>query len=240
MFELKTYTRIGNRIARRVLDMNTEEPLSTAELQALSRSDIVKIDFATIARGLDRLRADTSDERHPSLIIPVSFISLSSQEGRAALAGMFKDAATYVRAGVICGIRDFEGVPQAALLTATSLIKPSCMFIVGGLSSVPDKTLGNARGAGLQAISFDAPQKPSATPSFWAGARSAIGAAKLVAKSVMIYRLDSARRAGNRRPAWSLPREPPCPPAPRASEGARVPNPICVTPNSRYMTLSEE
>jgi hypothetical protein len=196
VFELKNYGRIGYRIARRVLAMDTEEPLTSTQIQNLSRSDIERIDLATIARGLDRLRAESGDDRQLSLIIPVSFISLSHRHGRAALSDMFREARTLVRAGIICEVCDIEGVPQNALLSAILLIKPDCMFLIGRLAAMPDKALGNLRDAGLQAVSFEAPRETLEDAEFLAWAKAAIGAAKRAAKSVMIYRVSSPRLAG--------------------------------------------
>jgi hypothetical protein len=196
VLELKNYSRIGNRIARSVLRLDTEEPLSVAEIQNLSRSDIEKIDCATIARGLHRLRTETDDEHPLTLIIPVSYVSLSSRQGRAALTVLFEEAKALVRAGVICEVCDIEGVPQAALLAATSLIKPSCLFLVGRLSGAPDGGLDNLRGAGLQGVSFEMPSGISGDAEFLGWAKRAIASAKRIAKSVMIYRLGSPRQAG--------------------------------------------
>jgi hypothetical protein len=196
VFELKHYARIGNRIARRVLCMDTEEALTAAELQALSRSDIEKIDLATVARGLARLRTDTGGERQLSLIVPVSYISLSNRQSRAALASLFGEAKSFVETGVICEVCDIESVPQTALLEATSLMKPYCMFLTGGLAAAPDHGLSNLREAGLHAVSFEAPHAIVGDAEFIGWAKAAIGAAKRIAKSVMIYRLASPRHAG--------------------------------------------
>ena len=110
VFELRGYGRIGNRIARRVIRTGEEEVLTPTELQNLSRADIERIDLATIARGLGRLRAEGSGERQLSLIIPVSFISLSHRGGRAALAGLLREAKELVQTGVIVEVCDIEGV----------------------------------------------------------------------------------------------------------------------------------
>ena len=196
VLELKNYGRIGNRIARRVLRVDTEQPLTVAEIQNLSRSDIEKIDFATIARGLHRLRTEVDDKNALTLIIPVSFVSLSSRQGRAALVELFEEAKSLVRAGVICEVCDIEGVPQTALLAATSLIKPSCLFLVGRLSGAPDAGLDNLRGAGLQAVSFETPSGICDDVEFLRWAKRSIAMAKRIAKSVMIYRVSSTRHAG--------------------------------------------
>jgi len=196
VFELRTYGRIGNRIARRVIRTDDEEVLTPAELQNLSRADIERIDLATIARGLGRLRAEESGERQLSLIIPVSYISLSHRGGRAALAGLLREAKELVQTGVIVEVCDIEGVPQAALLEATSLIRPYCMFIIGRLNGAPDNALGNLHNAGLSGVSFEAPPVFAGDAEFMGWTKAAVHAAKRIAKSVIVYRLGSTRQAG--------------------------------------------
>jgi hypothetical protein len=196
VFELRGYGRIGNRIARRVIRTGEEEVLTPTELQNLSRADIERIDLATIARGLGRLRAEGSGERQLSLIIPVSFISLSHRGGRAALAGLLREAKELVQTGVIVEVCDIEGVPQAALLEATSLIRPYCMFIIGRLNGPPDHALGNLHNAGLSGVSFEVPRVFSGDAEFMGWTKAAVHAARRIAKSVIIYRVGSTRQAG--------------------------------------------
>jgi hypothetical protein len=191
--ELKGYKRIGNRIVRRVLWAQTETPLTAAELKALSRSDIEKIDCATVARGLDRMRAEASAHRPLSIIVPVSYVSLSNRQSRARLARLFAEAKRYVTTGIICEVCDIEDVPQGALLEATSLIKPYCVFIIGCLGGAPDRSLGNLRGTGLQALAFEAPQGTVGDAEFLGWARTGIDIAKAIARSVLIYHVSSPR-----------------------------------------------
>lgn len=197
VFELKTYGRIGFRLARRVLVVATEEELSPAAVSALSRADILRIDLATIARGMDRLLADGPGERQPSLIIPVSYTSLSSIKGRNEIGAAFKEASALVQRGVICEICDIEGVPQGALLAAASMIRPFALFVVGRLSAAPPAQahVSQLKSAGLQAISFECPHGQSEN-EFLAWAKVSIEAAKRIARSVLVYRTDSARSAG--------------------------------------------
>ena len=196
VFELRNYGRIGNRIVRRVIRMGTDEVLTPTELNSLSRADIERIDRATIARGLGRLRAEQHGERQLSLIIPVSFVSLSHRNGRAAVAELLAEAKELVQAGVIVEVCDIEGVPQTALLEATSLIRPYCMFLIGRLNAAPDHALGNLASAGLSGLSFDAPLQTLGDAEFIGWVRAAVQAAKRITRSVIIYRLASARRAG--------------------------------------------
>ena len=101
---------------------------------------------------------------------------------------------------MICEVCDIDDVPQRTLLEATSLIKPFCLFVIGRLTSAPTRKLSNLHNTGLQAVSFEAPQSEvmgevMADGEFLNWARDAIGAAKLIAKSVMIYRVGSPRQA---------------------------------------------
>jgi len=195
VFELKRFARIGNRIARRVIRMSDEVALSAVQLANLSRADIEKIDVATIARGVDRLRSQ-GQERELTLIIPVSFTSLSNRGSRAALAGLLGEAKALVETGVICEVRDIEAVPQTALVEATSLIKPYCMFLTGGLAAAPGPALANLKDTNLHALSFEAPAQVGGDAEFLGWAREAVTSAKRVVRSAMIYRVGTARQAG--------------------------------------------
>lgn len=196
VFELRNYGRIGNRIVRRVIRMETDEALTPLELHNLSRADIERIDLATIARGLGRLGAEEGGERPLSLIIPVSFITLSHRGGRAAVGGLLREAKEMVQAGVILEVCDIEGVPQAALFEATSLIRPYCMFIIGRLNAAPDYSLSNLQNAGLSGVSFEAAENVLGDAEFIGWAKAAVQGARRIAKSVIIYHVASARRAG--------------------------------------------
>lgn len=195
VFELKHFGRIGFRMARKVLVVETEEELTPQQIANLSRADILRIDMATIARGLDRMRFEGAGERQPSLILPVSYVSLSSQKGRAEIANMFKEAKSLVQRGVICEVCDIEGVPQVALLEAVSLIRPYSIFVVGRLTVTPPQAVGSLKGAGLQALSCECPPHMGEA-EFMGWAKATLDGAKAVAKSFLMYRTDSARTAG--------------------------------------------
>lgn len=191
VYELKGFGRIGFRIARRVLRMATEEQLTQTDIANLTRLDILRIDLATIARGLDRLKSEGGGNLHPSLIIPVSYTSLSSQRGRAEIIAAFEEVRASVERGVICEICDIEGVPQFALLSAVSLIRPFALFVVGRLNVATPKITTSLKGTGIQALSVECPADlPEGMFVEWA--KTAIGAANLVVRSVLIYRVHSA------------------------------------------------
>lgn len=196
VFQLKTYGRIGYRMTRRVLQLPGETPLSVAEQRQLTSSDIERIDFATLARGLNRLHQEGEGEREPSLILPVSFATLSSQRGRATVAEFFRQAQASVQRGLICEVCDIEGVPTGALLAAASLMRPFCRFIVGRLVGPPQGSLSNLlRETSLQGVSIECPPGLNSDDSFGAFARTIVTAAKPAARAVMLYGVAGPRQA---------------------------------------------
>ena len=193
VYELKGFTRIGFRMKRRVIVMHADEELSQPEIAALSAVDLLRVDVATILRGVDRLKADGDKESPLSLIVPLSFISLSGQRGRTELVKHLKAAGELVRMGIICEICDIEGVPPGMLLAAASLVKPFTLLVAGLLLAPTPAVVRHLPGAGLQALSFECP--PGLGDAEFVGwASTAIGAAKQMTRSVMVYGAESTAR----------------------------------------------
>ena len=196
VYELKGFTRIGFRMIRRVIVVATQEELNPQRIAQLSAADLLRVDVATILRGIDRLKASGDEQSPLSLIVPLSFVSLSSLRGRAELVNHLKAAGALVKMGVICEICDVEGVPPGMLLAAASLVRPFTLLAAGRVMSPTPASVRNLTGAGLQAVSFDCP--PSLGDAEFVGwATVAIGAAKRIARSVMVYGAGSAHRAGS-------------------------------------------
>jgi hypothetical protein len=187
VFRLRGYGRIGYRMRRRVLTLPAEAPLTPAEQRQLTGPDVERIDSATLARGLNRLQQNAGGEREPSLILPVSFITLSSTRGRSTLVEVFRQAQANVQRGLICEVCDIEGVPPSALLAATSLMRPFCLFIIGHLGAPPAAPLSDLRHAGLQGLSVACPPGLDTDAAFDAFARTMVAAARPVARSLMLY-----------------------------------------------------
>ncbi len=195
LINLKTFARIGYRIRRRVLQLPGETPLSPREQSLLSRSDVEKVDMATLLRGLDRLGDESSAARQPSLVLPVSYTSLTNTRSRALILDVFEQARSKVLAGLLCEICDIEGVPPGALLAAISLIRPFCLFVVGKLNETPTSSLASLKDAGLQALSYDWPQSLSGEAEFIGEMRQLVAVTKSAVKTLFIYQLPSQRRA---------------------------------------------
>ena len=194
VFQLKTYGRIGYRLTRRVLVLPGETPLSQAEQRQLTGADIERIDFATLARGMNRLEQEAGGELQPSLILPVSFGTLSSHRGRAMLVEFFRAAQLSVQRGLICEVCDIEGVPPSTLLAATSLMRPFCLFIVGRLAAAPPAPLVALKDAGLQGLSIECPGDLVSDEAFSAFAKAVTTAARPVGKSVLFYGVAGPRQ----------------------------------------------
>lgn len=195
VYELKGFTRIGFRMIRRVIVVRTGEELPPAAIADLSATDQLRIDLATIARGIDRVQADNSGEQQLSLVVPLSYTSLSSVRGRAGLIQPLREAGRFVKCGVICEICDVEGVPAGALLSAVAMIKPFALLVVGRLAQAEGAILARLKGAGLRALSIECPEGLGDS-EFTAWAARTVRAAKRAAPSVMVYGVSSERRAG--------------------------------------------
>jgi len=194
VYELKGFTRIGFRMIRRVIVVSSGEELTPQQVSALAPIDLLRADLATITRGVDRLGA-AGGEQQLSLIVPISFSSLASQRGRAELTEPLKEAGSLVKLGVICEILDIEGVPPAALLTATTLVRPFSLLVVGRLDRPGQGAVARLQGGGLQALSFECPQGMG-DAEFFGWSSAAIAAARKLTRSVLVYGASSTQRAG--------------------------------------------
>jgi hypothetical protein len=194
IYELKGFTRIGFRMIRRVIVVPTGEELSARQVSMLSSGDILRADLATITRGVDRLRVE-GGEQQLSLVVPLSFSSLSSQRGRHELVAPLKEAGALVKLGVICEILDIEGVPAGALISAAALVRPHSLLVVGCVEAPTSKSFARLAGAHLQALSFECPPNLG-EGEFIGWANATVTAARKVARSVLVYRAPSPQLAG--------------------------------------------
>jgi len=196
VIELKSFRPIGFRMVGRVLAVGSDEALTAAAVRKLSLVDILQIDLATVARGMEGLMAAESGERQPCVITPVSFTSLSSQRGRMHIARLLTEAKRLVKHGVICEIGDIDGVPHGTLLQVVSLIRPYCLFVVARLDPGPMAaiTLSQLKRSGVQALSVESPQGLS-DAAFLRWMKTTIPATRRVVRSTLLHRLASPRHA---------------------------------------------
>lgn len=192
VLELRAFRRIGYRMARQVIDVETGQPLSAAETLRLTRADLERIDLATLSRGLDRLQLESEGAKELTLTLPVSYVSLSNPHGRKALVGYFMQAREAVLKGLVCEVTEIEGVPEAGLASAFSTVRPYCLLLVGRRCPPygDSQTLAQV---GLQGASVECPSDLADDAEFVAWARQATDAGKRVARSVMAFGVPSTR-----------------------------------------------
>lgn len=106
-----------------------------------------------------------------------------------------KAAGCLVKMGVICEICDIEGVPPGMLLAAASLVRPFTLLVAGRLLAPTPVNVRRLGGGGLKALSLECPTGLG-DAEFIGWATAAIGAAKQIAKSVIVYGGSSFVRAG--------------------------------------------
>lgn len=195
VYELRRLTRIGLRAIPKVTAVGSEEELSRADIRCLPSADILQVDLATLARCLNRLRDQSSSLQQPSLIVPVSYISLASQRGRAEIVRLMKETVGLLQRGVICEICDIEGVPPSSLQAATSLIRPFVLLVAARLAD-PHRRRADAPLAsqGVRAVTLECPPLPS-DKAFEEWSAGAVPAAKRASRSVIVYGVSSPQRA---------------------------------------------
>jgi hypothetical protein len=194
VMELKGRATIGLRFRRSVADAASGREFSAAELARLSRGDRLRIDLGTVALGLNDLRSSRRTEPPPALILPVSFSSLSNLDDRARIVSAFQEARAYARQGLICELREIEGVPATTLQTAATMIAPSSLFVIGHLEEFTPIEARVLKDAGLQGISTEWPSylDPGA---FLGWVKRTVFAGKHAARSVLLYRLALPQHA---------------------------------------------
>lgn len=195
VFEVKNHTRIGYRLRRRVLDTRTEKPLTANELHHLSRADLLRIDMATIARGLARLSAAADHEAELSLIVPVSYVVLAHVESRHLIAEAFAKVRETVLKGVICEVFDVAAAPPASLAQAVSLIKPHTLFVVGHLEDSAPYAPSSMKDSGLRGLSLQCPANITGDAEFIGWLRQVAASTQKVSKSLLLYGCPNPRRA---------------------------------------------
>ena len=196
VIELKSFRKIGFRIVNRVFVLATGEVLTGREISLLSRADILRIDLATLVRGMDRLRASKVGARPLGLIAPTTFTTLSSQRGRAEVAQLLLEARGLVMQGVICEMRNVEGVPPGVMLSVASLVRPYCLFVVAHVDEAPvgPGTVRQLKTSGLHALSMECPPGLSEAAAVnWM--KCTIEVSRRAFKSTVLHRVGSRRLA---------------------------------------------
>jgi hypothetical protein len=192
VFSVKTKGRIAFRFNRSVFDLDSGETLRTGQVAALNRSDLFRIDMATLSRALAQLEADETAEPELSLIVPASYIALSHPLSRQAFTGALEEFGGLVRKGLILEVHDLDGVPHAKLAEVLATIRPLCLLTVGHLpAGKPPRSL---REVGLNAVSVSCPRLMGGEAAFMGWLRAWMRSAHVIARSVMVYGCATPRQ----------------------------------------------
>ncbi|HYF24069.1 MAG TPA: hypothetical protein VD929_11795 [Caulobacteraceae bacterium] len=152
VFEMQQVRMIGHRLEPRVVNLNDGATLDAVGLRALSPGERERVDLATIARGVSRLR--TRPAGKPLLMLPAAFTTLGSSRGRAAMTLALKESKIDQTTRIVCEVRELDGVPTSRLSEAVSLVKPFCYAVVGRVGDDRRSLLEAARG-GFAGFSLD-------------------------------------------------------------------------------------
>ncbi|MDB5493904.1 MAG: hypothetical protein JWP86_1241 [Phenylobacterium sp.] len=184
LLNLGTGACIGLRLAQRVSSGPEEVQLSSDAVAAFAGIDRQRVDWSTVIHGLAQHRE--RGQQTPTLIVSMSYASLSSQRGRTEMVGLLQQARQHAALGVICEVSGIEGAPHAQLEEAVAIIRPLSLFVVGKIDSPSQLVWSHLRGAGLRGLAFDCPPfEGDAVFLGWAKATAA--KARTVASSVLFY-----------------------------------------------------
>jgi hypothetical protein len=147
----------GHRIEPKINIEGTDELLPAEARRAFLPRDTLKVDLLVLQRGLARLEGRQRPAERPSLILTVSFLTLSNGNTRNALLDEIERARDAVTKGVIFEVSDFDdGVPAGRLMEIAALLKPFCrsVFARAGQTRASARSL---RSLGFSGIVLDSP-----------------------------------------------------------------------------------
>ena len=154
VFTLKNMQQVGYRLTRRVIDGSSKVVLNREEQSRLNAADIEQIDCAAIARGMSRLNNGAALKTPPMLLLPVSYSTLSTRRGHAAIFAFLKEAGAETTTRALCEIKNIEGVPIAALFNMVAVLRRACYAVIGRLEDRPAKTSELFKTAGFNGLAF--------------------------------------------------------------------------------------
>jgi hypothetical protein len=184
LVNLQTGAAIGRRLVQRVVGDNDDAALAPADLAAFAGIDRQRVDWGAAVHGLAQLRERA--ERAPTLVVSMSYASLSSQRGRTDMLDLLKQLRDYATHGVICEVSGVEGAPHAQMQEAISTIRPLSLFVVGRIDAPAQVVWSHLKGVGLRGLAFDCPPTEGRA-EFLGWATATISRARSVAGSVLLY-----------------------------------------------------
>jgi hypothetical protein len=134
--DLSRFAVTGHRIEPKIQFGDSRLALSAAERGQLLPRDLQAIDLSTLKHGLTRLSSGESCPSKPSLVMTISFLSLSNTRARTTLLMEANKARALMTQAVIWEVTDFEeGLPASRLEEGVALLKPFCRSVFARCST---------------------------------------------------------------------------------------------------------
>ncbi len=155
VLDLKAHAVAGHRIESRIINQRTGLELTPNQRRNLLPRDLERIDLAALERAVSRLSAHDGAGR-PTLIVQLSFASLSNGRSRRALVERAHELGEGLKWGAICELVDLEtGLPANRLAEVASLVRPSFRGVWAQVRA-SRSLIGTAREAGISGITVRA------------------------------------------------------------------------------------
>jgi hypothetical protein len=160
-FRLNGSVEIGACIRRRIVDLETREPLGELDRARLSPRDLERIDAATIAGAIARCRS--TEKPLPMVMAPVFYSTLASRRTRTDMIARLQQAKAQINTQLVCEITDLDGAPLNALYNSCSILRRFCYAVFGRVSDVNPRSVGALRGAGFNGLTvrYQGPRDPA-------------------------------------------------------------------------------
>ncbi len=130
IIDLVKWAVAGQRIEPKIQFQDSLVSLTLAERRQLPAKAVQTIDMSTLKRALGRLTSGESVASKPSLIITVSFLTLSNTAARTALLVEASRQRALMTQAIIWEITDFEeGLPIGRLEECAVMLKPFCRSV---------------------------------------------------------------------------------------------------------------
>ncbi|WP_158915126.1 hypothetical protein [Caulobacter sp. S45] len=120
----------GHRVEPKITFEHSTNPLPPSARSELLPRDVQEGDLAALRRALARLGDGQSSVERPSLILAMSYLTLSNTRARARLLGEAAQRRAEMTRSVIWEIADLDpGVPVDHLKEDVALLKPFCRSV---------------------------------------------------------------------------------------------------------------
>lgn len=147
----------AHRIEPKITYEDTRERMPPEARRRLMPADIQDVDIVTMQRALHRLEAGESAIDRPSVLVSVSFLTITNARSRARFLGAIAHARDLIAKSVIFEMTDFDaGVPKSRLQEAATFLRPFCRAVFAS-DQVGTTLVKEARATGIVGLVYETP-----------------------------------------------------------------------------------